>query len=58
MNKQVISISAYCPDEERLGILRSLLVSLESYREDFDLLVCTGTPIPEDFYNFFDHLIY
>ena len=58
MIKSVISISAYCPDEERLEILRSLLASLESYREDFDILVCTGTPIPEDFYIFFDHLIY
>ena len=58
MNKHVISISSYCPDGERLGILRSLLVSLQNYREDFDILVCTGTPIPEDFYIFFDHLIY
>lgn len=58
MNSHIISISAYCPDEERLEILRSLLVSLDNYRGDFDILVCTGTSIPEDFYTFFDHLIY
>lgn len=58
MNNHVIAISAYCPDEERLGILGSLLASLEDYRRDFDILVYSGTPIPENFFGFFDHLIY
>jgi hypothetical protein len=58
MNKHIIAVSAYCPDEERLGILRSLLISLGRYRGDFDILVYSGTPISEDFFGFFDHLIY
>ena len=44
--KDLILITAYCPDDYREGVLRNLVNSLEN--EPFDLMVISHTPIPLD----------
>ena len=44
--KDLILITAYCPDDYREDILRNLIQSLEN--EPFDVMVISHTPIPLD----------
>lgn len=46
--KDLIFISAYCPDENRESILRELVISLNKFKERFDIMVVSHTTIPLD----------
>lgn len=45
--KDIIIISAYCPDDEKKLILEKCVDSLQELRKDFDLLISTHAYIPE-----------
>jgi hypothetical protein len=47
--KDLILITAYCPDEHRENILRNLVNSLLRFEDTFDTLVVSHTPIPLGF---------
>jgi len=46
--KDLILITAYCPDEHRETILRNLVNSLTRFKDTFDTLIVSHTPIPLD----------
>lgn len=46
--KDLIFITAYCPDEKRETILRNLVNSLNNFTDKFDIMVISHTPIPFD----------
>jgi hypothetical protein len=46
--KDLIFITAYCPDEKRENILRDLASSLQKFKDDFDIMVVSHTAIPLD----------
>lgn len=46
--KDLILITAYCPDDKREDILRNLVTSLQDYKNLFDIMVVSHTPIPVD----------
>jgi hypothetical protein len=46
--KDLILITAYCPDDYRENILRNLVLSLEKYKNDFEVMIVSHTPIPLD----------
>lgn len=46
--KDLILITAYCPDEHRENTLRNLVNSLYRFKDIFDTLIVSHTPIPLD----------
>ena len=48
MNKDLICITAHCPNEEKRRILHNLVLSLQPIRNNFDLMVVSHTPITFD----------
>jgi hypothetical protein len=56
--KDIIQISAYCPDDYRENLLRNLINSLSKYNHLFDLMVISHTPIPLDIQKKVDLVIY
>ena len=46
--KDLIMITAYCPDDTRETILRNLVTSLEKHKNIFDVMITSHTPIPLD----------
>lgn len=46
--KDLIFITAYCPDEQRENILRDLIISLQKFKEEYDFMIVSHTPIPLD----------
>ena len=46
--KDLILITAYCPDDNRENILRNLVSSLEKYKDSFEVMIVSHTPIPID----------
>jgi len=48
MQKDLILITAYCPDDRREAILRNLVDSLGKYGDLFDVMVSSHTPVPVD----------
>ena len=46
--KDLILITAYCPDEYRENILRNLVNSFLKFKDTFDTLIVSHTPIPLD----------
>lgn len=46
--KDLILITAYCPDEHRESILRNLVNSLSMFKNTFDTLIVSHTPITLD----------
>jgi hypothetical protein len=56
--KDLIQISAYCPDDYRENLLRNLVNSLSKYDHLFDLMVISHTPIPLDIQKKVDLVIY
>jgi len=48
MNKDLICITAHCPNEEKRRVLHNLVLSLQSIRKDFDLMVISHTPVTFD----------
>ena len=55
--KDLILITAYCPDDYRENLLRNLVNSLNSY-DLFDVMVISHTPIPLDIQKKVDLVIY
>ena len=49
--KDLILITAYCPDEYRENILRNLVNSFTRFKNTFDVLIVSHTPIPLDIQN-------
>ena len=45
--KDLIVLSAYCPDEERLNILKTTLESLLRFKDRFDILLSTHSNLPD-----------
>lgn len=56
--KDLILITAYCPDDYRENILRNLTNSLYNFRELYDVLVVSHTPIPLDIQNKVNYCFY
>lgn len=57
--KDLILITAYCPDDNRENILRNLVTSFEKYKNVFDVMIVSHTTIPVDIqkkveYSFYD----
>lgn len=48
MQKDLILITAYCPDDRRESALRRLVESLQDFQDDFDIMISSHTPIPVD----------
>jgi hypothetical protein len=46
--KDLILITAYCPDDNRENILRDCVYSLSKFREKYDIMIVSHTPIPVD----------
>jgi len=46
--KDLILITAYCPDDYRENTLRSLVNSLEKYKELFEIMIVSHTAVPVD----------
>jgi hypothetical protein len=46
--KDLILVTAYCPDDRRENILRNLVTSLEKHKNMFEVMVVSHTPIPVD----------
>jgi hypothetical protein len=45
--KELILIGAYCPDQEREDLLNKCVDLLQKTREEYDILICSHTYIPE-----------
>lgn len=56
--KDLILITAYCPDNERENILRKLVTSLESHKDFFEIMVVSHTPIPLDIQTKVEYCLY
>jgi hypothetical protein len=56
--KDLILITAYCPDDYRENKLRNLVNSLNLHSQLFDLMVVSHTPIPLDIQKKVDLIIY
>lgn len=56
--KDLILITAYCPDEHRENILRNLVNSLLKFKNTFDTLIVSHTPIPFDIQNKVNYCFY
>ena len=46
--KDLIMITSYCPDDKREDILRNLVTSLENYKDTFEVMIVSHTPIQLD----------
>jgi hypothetical protein len=46
--KDLIMVTAYCPNDEREYILRNLVTSLENHKDMFEVMIVSHTPIPLD----------
>lgn len=46
--KDLILITAYCPDDYKEGILRNLVNSLNKYKDFFDVMIVSHTVVPSD----------
>lgn len=56
--KDLILITAYCPDEYRENILRNLVNSFTRFKNTFDVLIVSHTPIPLDIQNKVNYCFY
>jgi hypothetical protein len=46
--KDLILITAYCPDDNRENILRNLVSSLDKHKDLFEVMIVSHTPVPTD----------
>jgi hypothetical protein len=58
MSKELILIVAYCPNKERKEILFDFLKQLQIFRESYDILVASHTPLDVNFFEYFDYFYY
>ena len=56
--KDLIVITAHCPNEEKRRILHDLVFSLQPIRKDFDLMVVSHTPVTFDIQENVDWVIF
>lgn len=56
--KDLILVGAYCPDNEREELLNNLIIQLQPLRENFDILICSHTIIPEYITKKVDYVFY
>jgi len=56
--KDLIVVTSYCPDEFRESILRNLIISLKQFRDKFDVMVVSHTPIPKDVQQNINYYLY
>lgn len=58
MNKELILILVYCPDKKRKKIFLEFLQQLEKFRDIYDILVASHTPLDTMFFDYFDYFYY
>ena len=58
MNKELILITTYCPNKERKEILFDFLKQLQKFRDKYDILVSSHTPLDTHFFDYFDYFYY
>jgi hypothetical protein len=58
MNKELILILTYCPNKERKEILYDFLKQLQKFRDKYDILVSSHTPLDTHFFDYFDYFYY
>ena len=56
--KELIAISAYCPTPEKKKILLELILKLQEYRDQYDLLIVSHSPIGETITELVDYVFY
>jgi hypothetical protein len=56
--KELISVFAYCPDNNRKKILQDLLTQLQIIRDKFEIMVVSHSPISDLSYDLIDHFYY
>jgi len=56
--KELILIGAYCPDQEREDLLNKCVDLLQKTREEYDILICSHTYIPEYITKKVDYVFY
>jgi hypothetical protein len=56
--KELILIGAYCPDDEREKLLNDCINSLQSCRNEYDILICSHTEIPTYISKKVDYVFY
>lgn len=56
--KELILVGAYCPDDEREQLLNECVNSLQSCRNDYDILICSHTEIPTYISKKVDYVFY
>lgn len=56
--KDLILIGAYCPDTEREILLNNCIDSIQKIRNDFDILICSHSIIPEYISRKVDYIFY
>ena len=49
--KDLILVTAYCPDNNRLEKVRVLINQLYNFKDEFDIMLVSHTPIPVDIQN-------
>jgi hypothetical protein len=58
MNKELILIPSYCPDKKRKEIFFEFLKQLQNFRDTYDILVSSHTPLDTIFFDYFDYFYY
>lgn len=58
MDKNIVIVSAYCPDKQRLDMLYKLINDLQNLRETHDLLITSHTIIPQYILDKVDYYVY
>lgn len=56
--KELILIISYCPDKKRKEILFDFLKQLQKFRDSYDILVSSHTPLDVNFFDYFDYFYY
>jgi hypothetical protein len=56
--KELILVGTYCPDDEREQLLNECINSLQSCRNDYDILICSHTEIPTYISKKVDYVFY
>jgi len=58
MNEDIILITAYCPDNQKIDKLRKLVNQLQKFKNKYDIMVVSHTTIPLDIQENLDLCLY
>jgi hypothetical protein len=58
MSKDLILVTAYCPTSEKKEVLHDFLKSLQKFREEYDILVSSHSPLDTWFFSYFDYFYF